>query len=240
MRAIFLLLALLVATLSACVPPDSKDLISDSKNSLGHELDATIRYYVSTPSGAPPTNDGFAYSQGAYNEDWLFIAGQNGYDSNGCLAPIDVDAPGVYSIRTRTYMALLNVLDQIECFNLVLPQIPLNLVQMSDFLYREGFDTVERNDRFLRWRSQINTIQRLPEFWGPTAKVPARNIVAVDWLSRGDTTEFVPYPVPRDNKHCKTCLETGKPTNAAKILLAWTLNGTLPTHAIQLTPLVPC
>lgn len=191
---------------------------------------------VATPSGAPPTNDGFAYSQFCYDNDTLWIAGQNGYDSCGNLVDPDTYGNGTYSIWTRAYIAFLNIKDIMLCMNMNMSHIPMHVVVMSDLLYRNITDS-ERNDRFLDWRSQINTLQRLPEFWGTDGTVPAREIQSSDWLSRGDTIEIMPLVIRRINRTLPTCDVTGVPTAAANALLSWTVNGTLPTTAVPLQAL---
>jgi enamine deaminase RidA (YjgF/YER057c/UK114 family) len=190
---------------------------------------------INIPSGAPPTNDGYAYSQLSYNKDFLWIAGQNGYDSCGNLVPLDRDAAGNYHIYTRAYIAFLNIKAIMECFNMPMTQIPSHTVALSA-LAAKPLTPTQLNDLLLQWRSEVNTIQRLPEFWGPTENLPARAIIGAEWLSRGDSVEVEPKPVPRTNNR-RTCLQTGIAPPSAQILLNWTVNGVKPTNAIPLQSL---
>jgi hypothetical protein len=119
-----------------------------------------------------------------------------------------------------------------ECFNEDMTQIPSTTVALSP-LAAGDLTNDQVNTLLLQWRSEVNTIQRLPEFWGPTAALPARAIIGAQWLSRGDAVEVEPKPIPRTNNR-RTCLETNITPPSAQILLQWTVNGTVPTTAIPL------
>lgn len=171
-----------------------------------------INYVVNIPSGAPPTNDGYAYSNLAYTNTTIYIAGQNGYDLCGNLVPLNPDG----SSGDRIWRALANLKMILECFNEEMTQIPhttvslaaLNVSQMSE---------PEQDDWFIAYRSLVNEIQRDPLFWGPKADVMARTIEAVTWLSRGDTFEVTAMPVPRTN-NLPTCIDTGIPPPTALLI----------------------
>lgn len=195
-----------------------------------------------TPSGAPTTNDGFAYYAFCYNDDTLWISGQNGYDTCGNLVNLDTYANGTIDIWTRAWISYMNVKDIMECMNMPMSQLPQHTVMISDFGYRNLSDSAS-NTRFLGWRSQINTIQRHPYFWGPDpAHVPARSILGAYWLSRGDAVEITPIVVPRTHRHLKTCDKTGVATATALALQLWTINGTKPVTdmPIQALGTGPC
>ncbi|KAL0477794.1 YjgF [Acrasis kona] len=200
------------------------------ERSLATLIGDDVTRVVGIPSGAPPTNDGYAYSQLSYNNDFLWIAGQNGYDSCGRL--VDLDEGG--NIWTRAYIAFLSIKATMECFNMPITQIPSTTVYLSPLPVTNASTTpADINRILLEWRSQVNVIQRLPEFWG-NSTLPARAVVGAQWLSRGDAVEIEPKAVPRTNTLRRTCLDTRVSPPSAQILLRWTKQGIKPTTAIPL------
>lgn len=178
------------------------------------------------PSGAPPTNDGFAYSQVSYTDNFLYIAGQNGYDSFGRLVARSYDYKrGISHSLTRIVIAFLNLLSATECFNINVDQIPGIIVTIAN-TWNDTRDTpVERIQKMLDERSLVNWVQAW--FWGNKNKM-TREFVLAEGLSRGDTFEVQALPIPRVNITKRTCLETNIPPQSAQILKTWTLTGNPP------------
>lgn len=174
------------------------------------------------PSGAPPTNDGFAYSQISYSDTTLTIAGQNGYDTCGRLVARDYDYnTGKSHSLTRIAIAYLNMAAAMECFNMKITDISELFVFITDSWNRTRYETDTQVNNFIDERSLVNWVQIF--FWGLNQPKMARTLPGPYLLSRGDTFEVTPLPVPRINQSKKTCLETNKIPFSAQVLLNWTL-----------------
>lgn len=181
---------------------------------------------VSIPSGAPPTDNGPAYSQVSYSDTMLFIAGQNGYDSYGRLFPRDFDyKTGKSHSLTRIAASFLSVAAIMECFNMNMSQIGGIVAYITDTWNRTRYETDEQVQNFINERSLLNYVQQY--FWGNENKM-TRTLPGPYVLSRGDTFEVSVDPVPRINQDEKTCLETNKVPKSAQVLLDWTRTGNPP------------
>jgi pimeloyl-ACP methyl ester carboxylesterase len=178
------------------------------------------------PSGAPPTNFGFAYSQISYTDTTLYIAGQNGYDLYSRLVAQDYDYPtGVSHALTRMVYSFLSIAIATECFNMNITQVPGIIVNIANTWNDTRFTPDQRVQYALDQRSLVNYVQLY--FWGDDPKM-TREYTEVYALSRGDTFEVQPMPVPRINIEKRTCLETGIPPYSAVVLANWTVNRTPP------------
>jgi 3-oxoadipate enol-lactonase len=187
-----------------------------------------VRNAANIPSGAPPTNDGYAYSQLSYTNLTLAIAGQNGYDSCGRLIPQDYDYSMSFSHpMSRIYLAYLNLQSFLQCFNMDVEQVMETKVTFGNTWNDSRLTTAQRVSNFITWRSLVNKVQRLPRFWGQ-APVMVREIEQVVGLSRGDTFEVLPLRIPRIHAYLPNCLDTGIAPPAAVDLLQWTLTGQPP------------
>jgi hypothetical protein len=196
-----------------------------------------VHYVTNIPGGAPPTNDGYAYANVAYDKFYLYMAGQNGYDVCGIPLPIEptpypgattiptpypktshtpTPYPIIYNITPRVVRTFYNIKAILECFNEEFTQIPGTSVFLS---YNSTFpNRIFENEYYANNRAIVNKIQRMPEFWGEKGDVMTRFIAGIQWLSLGDVVEVFPEPIPRTNEK-PTCIETGIPPPTAVMLL---------------------
>lgn len=223
LSSLLLLLVLCAIGVPSLLVPNSNIVAADADTAAGHGCHhhhpltrcslargSHTNYVVNIPSGAPPTNDGYAYSNLAYDNFTLYIAGQNGYDVCGNLLPLGPDGTS----RARILRAFLNLKAILECFNEPITQVEHITVTLAD--PNATLKTPnEQDDWFLAFRSLVNDVQRNPLLWGPTNPVMARTIYAVLWLSRGDTFEVTAMPVARTHPSKRTCLDTGIPPPTA-------------------------
>jgi pimeloyl-ACP methyl ester carboxylesterase len=178
------------------------------------------------PSGAPPTNDGFAYSQISFTNTTLYIAGQNGYDVCGRLVPQDYDYPtGTSHALTRIAISFLNIAIATECFNMNITQVPGIIMNIANTWNDSRLDPTQRVDYALFTRSLANFVQLY--FW-PNQPKMTREYTQIYVLSRGDTFEVQPMPTPRIHADQANCLQTGIPPRSAVVLANWTLTGNPP------------
>lgn len=185
-----------------------------------------ITYYPYLPSGAPPTNFGFAYSQVGISDTTLNIAGQNGYDVCSRLVPRDYDYnTGISHSLTRIALAYLNVAATLECFNMNVTQIGGLSAFITDTWNRTRYETAQQVQNFIDERSLVNWVQIY--WWGFLPKM-TRTLPGPYLLSRGDTFEVSVDPIQRINQDKKTCVELNSTTPLAQKLLDWTLTGNPP------------
>lgn len=164
-----------------------------------------VHYVENIPSGAPPTNDGYAYSNLAYSKFYIDMAGQNGYDVCGNPLPIE-DSILYYNITPRVIRTFYNIKAILECFH-----EPFTQIYKTDVYLSANFTFPSRefeNEYYVNNRAIVNNVQRYPQFWGPTNPVMARFIGGIQWLSLGDVVEVNPNLIPRTNE-LPTCIDTG-------------------------------
>lgn len=206
---------------SAPVPPNLRNFVERLD-----DIQTDKVMVAALPSGAPPTNDGFAYSQVGYTTNMLYIAGQNGYDSCGRLVPKDYDyATGRSHSLTRIAVSFLNVQAAVQCFHMSMTDIPGIIATVANTWNSTRLTAAESIQHMLSERSLVNFVQLY--FWGSNNKM-TREFIEASALSRGDTFEVLPMPIPRRNMNLPTCIDTHTVVPAAQTLLDWTLTGNPP------------